>query len=129
MILRFETLTEQDADAAHVSVRSLVKTWGHDLSKLPPTKLDEVQSDDGKAIDPVALSALLVSIPSAALAVTDLADRIRKRRRAKELIDHARRLASQRVVIYLVEADNRIEITQLNADQILDHAASDKTGR
>jgi hypothetical protein len=39
-------------------------------------------------------ASLVLSIPSAALAVTDLADRIRKRRRATELIDHAQQVAA-----------------------------------
>ena len=41
----------------------------------------------------------MLSIPSAALAVADLADRIRKRRRATELIDHAQQLAAQQVTV------------------------------
>ena len=44
----------------------------------------------------------MLSIPSAALAVLDLADRIHKRRRATELIDHAQQLATQQVTVYLI---------------------------
>ena len=62
----------------------------------------------------------MLSLPSAALAVVDLADRIRKRRRAQELIDHARQLATQHVTTYLVTQHRPIEIADLNPDQLLD---------
>ena len=50
----------------------------------------------------VSMASLVLSIPSAALAVADLADRIRKRRRAQELIDHAQLLAARQVRVYLM---------------------------
>ena len=62
----------------------------------------------------------MLSLPSAALAVVDLADRIRKRRRAQELIDHARQLAAQHVTTDLVTQLRPIEIADLNPDQLLD---------
>jgi hypothetical protein len=71
-------------------------------------------------IDPVSVAALVVSIPSAALAVLDLADRIHKRRRAKELIDHARQLATQQVTVYLMSQSHPVKLTTLVPDQLLD---------
>jgi hypothetical protein len=75
-----------------------------------------------KAIDPVAVASLVLSIPSAALAVADLADCIRKRRRAADLIDHARQLAARQVTINLLSPGHTTERSTLTLDQLLDQA-------
>jgi hypothetical protein len=67
----------------------------------------------------------VLSIPPAALAVRDLADRIRKRRMAKDLIDHAHQLADQQVAVYLISEDRSIELRTLTPDQLLDLADED----
>lgn len=41
-------------------------------------------------------------MPTATLAVLDLADRIHKRHRATDLIDRARHLSTQHVTVYLM---------------------------
>ena len=66
-----------------------------------------------------------MSIPPAALAVRDLADRIRKRRRANELIDHAQQLAAQQVTVYLMSRSRTVELRTLTPDQLLDLADED----
>lgn len=48
-----------------------------------------IQAQGEKVIDPVAVAALVVSIPCGILAVIDLADRIRKRQKAKALTEKA----------------------------------------
>ena len=50
----------------------------------------------------MAVASLVLSIPSAALAVADLADRIDKRRRATELIDQAQHLTAQQITVCLM---------------------------
>ena len=66
----------------------------------------------------------MLSIPSAALAVLDLADRIARRRRAAELTDQARRLAATQVTVSLIIQDRPVQISALDPDQLLDLAAS-----
>ena len=73
----------------------------------------------------MSLATLVLSIPSAALAVLDLADRIRKRRRANELIDHAQQLAAQQVTVYLITPGRTVELRTLTPDQLLDLADED----
>ena len=51
-----------------------------------------------KAVDPIAVASLILSIPPFILAVVDLADRIEKRRRAQKLIAGANRLQTERKV-------------------------------
>jgi hypothetical protein len=57
--------------------------------------------------------------------VLDLADRIHKRRRAKDLIDHARQLAAQHVTVHLITHDHPVELTTLAPDQLLDLLADE----
>jgi molybdenum cofactor biosynthesis enzyme len=63
--------------------------------------------------------------PQAALAVLDLADRIHKRRRATELIDHAQQLATQHVNVHLITQNRTVELRTLTPDQLLDLAHDD----
>jgi hypothetical protein len=68
----------------------------------------------------------VLSLPSAALAAVDHADRIRKRRRAPELIDHARQLAAQHVTTCLVTQHRPIGPADLDPDHLLDLLADEK---
>jgi hypothetical protein len=54
-----------------------------------------------------------------------LADRIRKRRRAAELIDHAQQLAARQVTVYLVSPGRATDLSTLTPDQLLDLADED----
>ena len=74
----------------------------------------------------MAVASLILSIPSTALAVADLADRIRKRRRAQELIDHAQRLADQQVNVYVLAQGQPIELRTTTPDQLIDQLAGEE---
>jgi len=91
MIIQLDSATAETTGAARHSLEALARSWGHEITA---DAMDAAAAgpghgagDDGKVIDPVAVASLVLSIPSAALAVADLADRIRKRRRAADLID------------------------------------------
>jgi hypothetical protein len=122
MIIQLEGATAGDAEAARRSLQELARSWGQDLTKATARTAPATRTgpDEGKAIDPVSLATLVVSLPSAALAALDLADRIRKRRRAEELIDHARHQATQQVNIYLISQGCPVELSTLTSDQLLD---------
>ena len=94
MIIQLNGPAAGNVEAAQRSLEALACRWGYDIAQSPDETLPAATSDEEnrKAIDPVSLAAAVLSIPSAALAVADLADRIRKRRRASELIDHAQQL-------------------------------------
>ena len=80
-----------------------------------------------KAIDPIGVATLIVSIPSAVLAVIDIADRIGKRRRAQKLIDEAKRLrAEQQVEIQIVVGATAESLAELTPDALLDAARDDR---
>jgi len=128
MIIQLESATAENVGAARRSLEALAHGWGHELAEGPAeaTTAAETSHDDGdKVIDPVAVASLVVSIPSAVLAVQDLADRIRKRHRAQELIDHAQQQAARQVTIYLTSVDRIVELRTLTPDQLLDLAGED----
>jgi hypothetical protein len=122
MIIRLEGGTTENLGAAQQSLRALAHSWGHELTETPTsaTQATGPTRHGDKVIDPVSLTALMVSLPSAALAVLDLADRIHKRRRARELIEHARQLAAQHVTVCLISRHHPVELAVLAPDQLLD---------
>jgi hypothetical protein len=115
MIIQLDSATTENTGAARHSLEELARSWGHQIDETPAeaTPAARAGHDDGKAIDPVAVASLVLSIPSAALAVADLADRIRKRRRAADLIDHARQLAARQVTIYLISPGHTTDMSTL----------------
>ena len=126
MIIQLESPTAEDVQAARRSLGALAHSWGHEITQ-PPAEATAaaVGHDGGKVVDPVSVAALVVSIPSAALAVLDLADRIRKRRRAQELIDHAQQLAARQVTVCLLSPGRVVELRTLAPDQLLDLLADE----
>ena len=129
MILQLDSATVDNTGAARDSLEALARSWGHEIAEAPAeaTSAARAGHDDGKAIDPVAAASLVLSVPSAALAVADLADRIRKRRRAAELIDHARQLAARQVTVYPICPGRNTDLSALTPDHLLDLAGEDPT--
>lgn len=130
MIIQVEGATSEDVSAARGSLQVLAQEWGVAVAEVPATANGDEDRDE--KVDPVALatlvSSVVLAIPTAALAVMDLADRIKKRRRAKELIEQARQLADRKVTIRLVERTRSLEIRNLEPDQLLDLLASGESG-
>jgi hypothetical protein len=122
MIIQLQSATAENAEAARRSLEALAHDWGCEIAEAPAeaTVAAGTIHRDERVIDPVSVASLVLSIPSAALAVQDLADRIRKRRRAKELIDYAQHLAAQQINVSLVSRSRTVEIRSLNPDQLLD---------
>ena len=75
MIIQLDSATADNTGAARHSLEALARSWGHEIAEAPAeaTPAARAGHDDGKAIDPVAVASLVLSIPSAALAVADLA--------------------------------------------------------
>jgi len=124
MIIQVDSRSAENAEAARSSLQALARDWGCEVAEAPPETAATTDRDE-RIIDPVSVASLVLSIPSAALAVQDLADRIRKRRRAKDLIDQAQHLAAQQVNVSLVSRTSTVEISTLTPDQLLDALASE----
>ena len=78
MIIQLDSATTGNTGPARRSLEELARSWGHEITEAPAeaTPAARASHEDGKAIDPVAAASLVLSVPSAALAVADLADRI-----------------------------------------------------
>ncbi len=124
MIIQLESASTEHTQAARRKLEAIAQSWGTEITETPAAAGTSHQ-DDSKVIDPASLATLVLSIPPAALAVLDLADRIHKRRRATELIDHAQQLATQHVTVHLITQNRTVELRTLNPDQLLDLADED----
>jgi hypothetical protein len=118
MIIQIETPDAARLDKARRDLQDLARSWDQEITDTPAGT--PATRTDGKIIDPVAIASLAVSLPSAALAVADLADRIRKRRRATDLINHARQLAASQVTITVITSGRAAQVSTLTPDQLLD---------
>ena len=121
MNIQLHATSTRAASTASQSLQNLARDWGYPATCTPARPdTGPAGHDTGKTIDPVAVTSLIVSIPSAALAVLDLADRIAKRRRATQLIDHAQHLTAQHITLTLTIPARTIELATLTPDQLLD---------
>ena len=124
MIVLLESDNTEYLRAARQTLETVTRSWGHELTERPADTFEAAITttarDNNKVIDPVAVAALVLSIPSAALAVLDLADRIHKRHRAKQLIDQAQQLATQNVTMHLISLRHPVELAGLTPDELLD---------
>jgi hypothetical protein len=127
MIIQLEGPATGNIEAAQRSLEALAHRWGYEITQGPDGALPAASSHDEnhRAIDPVSVAAAVLSIPSAALAVVDLADRIRKRRRASELIDHAQQLADQHVTVRVIFDGHSAELRTMAPDQLLEMQAGE----
>jgi hypothetical protein len=81
-----------------------------------------------KVIEPVSLAAVILAIPGAVLAVFDGVDRVRKRHKARAMIEQAKRLTLDlQVRILVIAADDQAHtLDQLTPDQLLTLAEPDR---
>jgi hypothetical protein len=106
-------------DAAD-AIPELAAALGDAEVVLTPRPLHDKADAGRKAVDPVSIAALVLSIPSAVLAALDVADRFAKRRRAKALIEAAEHLyIDRRTDVMVVTADGPIPLTALEPDALL----------
>jgi hypothetical protein len=116
MIIQLESSKAENVKAAWRELDNLADRWGQATTLAPATTAFG-------SIQPVA--AIMVLIPSAALTVRNPADRIRKRHRAKELIDEAQYLTAGQVTAWLVSPGRVVELRTQTPDQLLRLASQD----
>lgn len=118
--------TAEDTARAKARLGDLLREWDEELTEVPASGTDgSSTAGDRKSVDPAAITALVLSIPSTALAVLDISDRIRKRHRADQLIQQTRELTVHGVSITLLAGGDAPEVTTLTPDQLLDRNADE----
>ncbi|MGH8931765.1 MAG: hypothetical protein ACRDZO_14360 [Egibacteraceae bacterium] len=111
-----------DCDAAAQALEAVVHTWDKELV-VSCREVKELSAEERKAIDPLSVAALILSIPSAALAFVDLADRMRKRQRAQQIIEKAGEFrASRNAQAYIITVQGAIPLDTMRPDDLLDVA-------
>ena len=95
---------------------------GHEAGLVTHIAASDVPETARKVIDPLALAAVILAVPGAVLAVGDIADRIRKRRKAEALIEQSKQLTIQyNVQIMIVSPGGEtLTLEQLTPDRLLE---------
>lgn len=106
-----------DVETAANQIRAVASGWGGGVNVAPAGEGD-VPDSARKMVDPVAVAALIISIPAALLAVTDLADRIAKRRRAAQLASTCPK-PDATVRAYLIIDGQLLVLETIEPDQLL----------
>ena len=110
-----------EADAAADALEAALAGDGGAPAGVTRSVPAALPAAERKVVDPVALASLVLSIPGAVLAVMDLADRIRKRRRATALVEAATRLrVERRVETYAVTLEGPKPLADMTADALLE---------
>ena len=89
-----------------LAAAALVTALGPEDVEAHRQRVAEASDADRKVVDPISLATLILSIPTAVLAVIDIVDRLKKRRKAQAVIDAAKRAkAEQQVDVYFLTLD------------------------
>jgi hypothetical protein len=126
VIIQVGSVDKDDLEAARRSLEELTSGWGHPVSDASPMAAASQLDGPSKVIDPIELTTMLLAIPPAALATVDLADRITKRRRAKDLVDKAKQLTTQNVIINVITGNHTVNLANLDPDHLLNLAGGDE---
>ncbi len=108
------------------AVAALVSALGPEDVEARCQPVTDAADADRKVVDPISLATLILSIPTAALAVIDIVDRLKKRPKAQAVIDAAKQAkAEQQVDIYLLTLDQTPQpVADLTPDRLLDLVAA-----
>ena len=123
MRLHIESVDVRNLSEASDALAGLARDWGTQVTVSTP---GDVASGDNKTADPIAVAAVVMSIPSAVWAVTDLVDRVIKRRRANDLVERTRALSGDGVTVLLTYKGRLIDVSTLTGDELLELAQPDK---
>jgi hypothetical protein len=121
-----------DPQPAADEFAALIESFGAEAT-AETLKPDDASDEARRVVDPITLAALIVSIPSAILAVVQIgdriADRMEKRRRAKQLLERVRQIREAgKVEIHIVGKDGARSLVTLSADDLLDMAEAKAHG-
>jgi hypothetical protein len=101
-----------------LNLREDAKSLLRSLGMTEPKQIEQTQETDTSRGDPIAVAALILSIPGAILATMDLVDRAKASKYAKHLIQKARN--SNGTATLHVGSDLSIDLKTATEDQILD---------
>lgn len=111
---------------AKAGVEEIRKIINSEFRYDSPISYQKEASSQGnsKAVDPIALSTLIISIPAAILAVADLAERIKRRKELDRTLDKIEKLVVQKkeISVKIIYPNGEIkEIHSADSVEILDY--------
>ena len=109
-----------------IAATAIVHALGPEDAEARRQPVTEAPDAERKVVDLISLATLILSIPTAVLAVIDIVDRLKKRRKAQAVIDAAKQAkAEQQVDIYLLTLDQTPQpVADLTPDRLLDLVAA-----
>ena len=122
----------KDSQRAAAELAALIESFDAEAT-AETMKPDDASEEARRAVDPIALATLIVSIPSTVLAVIEIgdriADRMEKRRRARQLLERAREIRNTgKIEIHIVGEDGARPLIALSPDDLLDLAEAKARG-
>jgi hypothetical protein len=106
------------AGAAAPELTGLAEELLREVGNAEPERRKAGPSEAPIRSDPVAIAALILSVPGAAVAVVDLAQRARLAERVQKLLERAR--ASDGAATLQVGAEPPLDLATATEDQVMD---------
>ena len=113
----------QDAETGANEIKMIINNeLGYESQIL--AEKENNREGNTKAVDPIALSALILTIPGAILAVADLADRIKNKKKLDRTLEKIQKQVVQKkeLTVKIIYPDGMIkEISAADSIDILDN--------
>ena len=113
-----------EGEAAETAACALAHFFDEEFGIVTSRAAIQAQPAPGRRADPVAIAALVLSVPGAVLATMDLAERIRLKEKIGRLIALCRRQKEDSgTIVRLETATGLRDLAELTPDDVLDEAA------
>jgi len=113
----------QDAETGANEIKKIIND---EFEYEPQILADKENKPEGstKAVDPIALGALILAVPAAILAVADLADRIKNKKKLDRVLEKIQKRVVQKkeVTVKIIYPNGMIkDISSVDSVEILDN--------
>lgn len=113
-----------EGEAAETAARALAHFFDEEFGIITNRAAIQAQPAPGRRADPVAIAALVLSVPGAVLATMDLAERVRLKEKIARLIALCRRQKEDSgTIVRLETATGLHDVAELAPDAVLDTLA------
>lgn len=116
-----------DGDGADELADALTAFFDKEFGRRPHRSREKPETGGGDKADPVAVAALILSLPSATLAAFDLAERIKLRDKIVRLLALIRRQHNDKGAVARIETPEGMQdLAVMDADRLLEVTGSER---